>query len=123
MRILYSFRSEDYKLPKKEILFNTVWNIHEKFTANPTGVYEEIRKWARPMNQLKNGLFFSINEETGPYPYVETQENNMIIPDMEISYITEYFVRIVFEHEGNFPYRVSSQNVRIKFYNNESIMS
>ena len=113
MRIQYSFRTEDFKLPDERILFNTVRNIHERFIEDPTKTFEEIRKWARPMNQLQNGLFLSINEETGPYPYVNNQETNESRLEMKIYYIADYFARIIFDYEESFPYRVSSQHVRI----------
>ena len=117
MKIRYSFRSEKFKLPPPETIMETVREMHSEFCQNPVSLYEKYKRWIRPMNQLYQGHFISINEDTGDMEYCEFFNGESDIR-LELYYIAPQFARIEFEVKSTFPYRidikVSSNNYKIK---------
>ena len=105
MRVLFSFRSEEHKLPSDRILIETTNAIHLEFTKSPQRTFLKYKKWIQPMCQLKNGIFISINENSGPFQF-QNEETDIKIKEIEVQHVAENFVRINFEWNKALPYRV-----------------
>lgn len=106
MKILYSFRSEKFPLPNATTLFETVRALHAEFVQDPVGFAHKYEEWLRPMNQLKTGHFFSINWNAKNFPYTEYYNRNSELK-LEYTQIDTNFIRIQFDTETAFPYRIN----------------
>ena len=110
MKILYSFRSEKKPLPNAIVLFETVRKLHNDFVSNPVTFAAKYQEWLRPMNQLRLGHFFSINWNAKDFPFEGYYNKNSNIK-LEMQQIAPNFIRIQFEIQTAFPYRID-QTVR-----------
>ena len=73
MKLLFTFRSDDYVLPPALDIFEFVRALYQSFTDNPIETYSIIEKNIVTMGQLKNGLFFSFKEN--PHMFFEKFSN------------------------------------------------
>lgn len=105
VKILYSFRSEKTPLPNAVTLFETVRRLHHEFTQNPVAFARTYKEWLRPMNQLRLGHFFSINWDAKDFPFEEYYNKTSKIT-LEMQQIDQSFIRIQFETDLAFPYRI-----------------
>ena len=105
MTILYSFRTDNYRLPDSGTILETVRRLHDEFVNDPVSFANKYENWIRPMNQLRTGMFFSINEDTGNFPYCAYFNKSSLIK-LELYYIAENFVRVQFA-APLFPYRIN----------------
>lgn len=108
VKILYSFRSEKKPLPNATTLFETVRKLHSEFIIDPVAFAKTYEEWIRPMNQLRLGHFFSINWNAKDFPFEEyyNKDSNL---KLEMQQIDRNFIRIQFETQFAFPYRIDQQ--------------
>ena len=111
MKVLYSFRTEKYALPEPRILFENVRRLHNEFVRNPTEFHRKYEEWLRPMNQLRNGHFFSLNWDCKEFnftnEYIEVSDLKL-----EMEFLDKNFVRISFMTDKFIPYRVDTGNIK-----------
>ena len=62
MKLLFSFRSDEYDLPPALNIFEFIRALYQCFTEDPYGTYKIIEKNVVPMGQLKNGIFISFKD-------------------------------------------------------------
>lgn len=62
MKILFTFRSDDYKLPDALETFELVRAIYQCFVDNPLQTFLSLENNVVAMGQLKNGLFISFKD-------------------------------------------------------------
>ena len=107
MKVLYSFRTEKQRMPDPLILFENVRRLHKEFKENPGDFYQRYKTWLRPMNQLRNGHFFSMNWEDKKFNFTEeyVQDSDL---KLEMEFIDPNFVRISFFTNEYLPYRVDT---------------
>ena len=106
MLIRYCFRSEKQTLPEAEILFETVRSMHAEFTQNPVKFNEKYHQWLRPINQLISGHFISINYNAPNFPFYKFKYQVESDIKLEMFFVDKNFVRIQFNLENPFPYRI-----------------
>ena len=107
MKVLYSFRTEKQKMPDPIILFENVRRLHREFQENPGDFYQRYKVWLRPMNQLRNGHFFSMNWDDEKFNFTEEYVQSSELK-LEMEFIDRNFVRISFNTEQCIPYRVDT---------------
>ena len=114
MKVLYSFRTEKHALPDPRILFENVRRLHNEFEKNPLSFYHKYEEWLRPMNQLRNGHFFSLNWDCNEFNFTNEyiQVSNL---KLEMEFIDKNFVRISFQTDKYIPYRVDTGKGRKKY--------
>ena len=76
---------------------------------NPYKFWRKYEEWIKPMNQLQNGLFFSINMDNKDFNYIKycNEESNI---KLEYYQLGPNYAKILFEYEDAFPYRISTGN-------------
>ena len=114
MKVLYSFRTEKQKMPDPVILFENVRRLHNEFQEKPHEFYQKYKEWLRPMNQLRNGHFFSMNWDGKKFNFTEEYVQKSELK-LEMEYIDENFVRISFNTTEYLPYRVDSGTIHPLF--------
>ena len=109
MKVLYSFRTEKQKMPDPLVLFENVRRLHNEFQENPKNFFTKYEEWLRPMNQLKNGHFFSMNWDNKAFIFTDeyVQKSDL---KLEMEFIDPNFVRISFCVDKSLPYRVDTGN-------------
>ena len=108
MRIRYSFRSEKGMLPDATTLMETTRKLHNEIKKNPSKFWIKYEEWIKPMNQLQNGLFISINQDSEDFKFVEYCDEESDIK-LEFTQLGFNYVKIMFNYTGTIPYRVSSE--------------
>ena len=107
MKVIYSFRTEKHALPEPKILFENVRRLHIEFKRNPSLFFRKYEEWLRPMNQLRNGHFFSLNWDSKEFKFTDeyVEESDL---KLEMEFLDHNFVRISFQTENFIPYRVDT---------------
>ena len=107
MRIRYSFRTEKGQLPDAVTLMETTRVLHKEITDNPRKFWEKYNEWIQPMNQLQNGLFISIRYEGKDFNFTRYFNGNseLKLEHIQLGY---NYAKIMFNYEGDVPYRISS---------------
>ena len=105
MKLLFTFRSDNYELPDALDILEFVRVLYQSFVEKPDETYYALEKNIVPMGQLKNGLFVSFKEN--PYIILNKFANkrkaehlrlelSMPIPDLmrvEVSNISKCYYR------------------------------
>lgn len=107
MRVLYSFRTEKQKMPDPVILFENVRRLHKEFQNNPKEFFTKYEEWLRPMNQLRNGHFFSMNWDSKTFEFTEEYIQTSDLK-LEMEFVDQNFIRINFYTNVSIPYRVDT---------------
>ena len=107
MKVVYSFRTEKQKMPDPVILLENVRRLHREFQANPGDFYQRYKVWLRPMNQLRNGHFFSMNWDNAKFNFTEEYIPNSELK-LEMELIDRNFIRVSFVTNRYLPYRVDT---------------
>ena len=108
MKVTYNFRTEKQKLPEPKMLFEAVRNLHDEFLANPVKFATKYESWLRPMNQLYQGHFFSLNFDAPHFPF-DTSYNAKSNLKLEMRAIDKNYIRITFSTDNSFPYRITPE--------------
>ena len=113
MRVRFSFRTEKQSLPDAVTLMETTRKIHNEMKENPHTCWRKYEKWIKSMNQLQNGLFFSINWDDPYFNFQEYchEESNLVL---EFSQLGPNYAKIMFEYTEALPYRVPSGKITTK---------
>ena len=107
MRIRFSYRTERGSLPDAVTLMETTRKLHEEITTNPKDFWDKYESWIRPMNQLQNGIFISINWENKDFEFTEYYNKDSNIR-LEYHQLGPNYAKIMFDYEKSLPYRIPS---------------
>ena len=110
MKVYYSFRTEKYALPEPKVLFENVRRLHIEFKRSPLLFFRKYEEWLRPMNQLRNGHFFSLNWDAKEFNFTNEyiKESDL---KLEMEFIDKNFVRVSFQTDNFIPYRVDTGKI------------
>ena len=117
MKIRFSYRTEKGMLPDAVVLMETTRKLHNEIKLNPMKFWEKYREWFKPMNQLQNGVFISITHDTKEFKFVEYCNENSAM-QLEYHQLGPNYAKIMFEYEGDLPYRISSGKITRNKRNN-----
>ena len=97
-------------MPDPVVLFENVRRLHNEFQENPKEFFTRYEEWLRPMNQLRNGHFFSMNWDSKMFEFTEEyiQKSDL---KLEMEFIDTNFIRISFHTTTFIPYRVDTGTI------------
>lgn len=107
MRVRFSFRTEKGPLPDAVTLMETTRKLHKEISEGPKKFWDRYSQWIRPMNQLQNGIFISINWDCEDFKFTEYFHEDSKLT-LEYTQLGPNYAKIIFEHEDAIPYRVPS---------------
>ena len=110
MRVRFSFRTEKGNLPDAVTLMETTRKLHDEIRSNPTKFMSKYGKWVKPMNQLQNGIFISVNYEDDDFEYTDYFNKDSNIR-LEYHQLGNNYAKILFEYEDSLPYRIPSGSI------------
>ena len=113
MRVRFSYRTEKGKLPDAVTLMETTRKLHEDMKKNPIKFWENYEEWFKPMNQLQNGAFMSITQDTRDFEFVEYYNGESSIK-LEYYQLGPNYAKILFDFEESLPYRIPSGKTTIE---------
>ena len=103
MKIRFTFRSDEYKLPDPEKLFEFTRAVHKCFNENPFGTFTDLEKHIVPMGQLQSGLFFSFKSSPNKIMAKYSKYNKDEHLKLEMSWPIQNMIRIEFETNSKTP--------------------
>ena len=109
MKVRFSFRTEKGSLPDAVTIMETTRKLHAEINENPSKFWGKYEHWIRPMNQLQNGIFISINWDSADFQYTNYFNGDSRVR-LEYQQLGPNFARITFETEDPIPYRIPSGN-------------
>ena len=98
MRVRFSYRTEKGRLPDAVTLMETTRRLHDQMKQNPAAFWEEYKGWVKPMNQLQNGLFISITEETEDFQFSNYFNKDSPLR-LEYHQLVPNYAKIMFEYK------------------------
>ena len=113
MRVRYSFRTEKGRLPDALTLMETTRAMHDEITRNPREFWKSYEEWIQPMNQLQNGVFVSINYDSKDFSFTEYFNGKSELK-LEYTQLGRNYAKIMFNYEGDLPYRIPSGKISRK---------
>ena len=104
MLITYNFYSAYGTLPEPNWLFECTRRIDYMMRESPYRNWKKIEKWARPMGQLRAGLFLNITDSDPSEIEKAIDWNGKRVEDtkLEQSWIDRGYIRIQFKVDGQY---------------------
>ena len=103
MKITFNYYSDFYELPKPTILFDLTRCIDAWMRKDSQMGWEKIKRWARPMNQLRPGIFMNISEwnEEDIKDFLKNEKMRQEDNRLELQMVGPGYARITFFMLGN----------------------
>ena len=102
MKITYNIYDAHGHLPEPSWIFHCVRRVDYLMRTDPNKNWTTVRRWARPMCQLRAGLFLNITdskrEEIEKAIDWEGEKSDDL--RLELSWVDRGYVRICFDVEG-----------------------